>query len=137
MCIGFIALNLACLRLGLFVAEQVVLRYEYGSETVDREHLRLIELKPALRVSNGDRLESWTFRHFLISAAVWLSSAVPTCLLISKVLPAEYRDISEWRTADAGEDPDARGVSCLVVVLIFLTLVFSCIGAMWVDALFF
>jgi len=140
LCIGFIALNLGGLRLGFKVAEQVILRSVYGSDTVHREHLRIIAVKPTLQVSNGDRLEEWSFRHYLISGAVWIASVVGFGSLIRQVLPSEYRKMAESTSvnrADDSQEEQRVGLPCLVVVLIFLTLFFSCIGAMWVDVLFF
>lgn len=142
LCIGLIALHLGCTRLGLKVAEQVVLRAEYGSDTVHAEHLRIVSVKPTLQVSNGDRLEEWSFVHFLISAGVWVVSLLGLGVMIRKVLPAEYREIVESgsevpENSDSSPADDSHGLPLLVVILIFITLFASCIGSIWISHLFF
>jgi hypothetical protein len=142
LCIGLIALYLGCSRLGFKVAEQVVLRAEYGADAVHTEHLRIVSVKPTLQVSNGDRLEEWSFAHFLISASVWVVSLLGLGAMIWRVLPAEYRDIVESgsdvpENTDSSTADDSHGLPLLVVILIFITLFASCIGSIWINHLFF
>ncbi|HSG70338.1 MAG TPA: hypothetical protein VLA12_07975 [Planctomycetaceae bacterium] len=143
LCVGLIALHLGCSRLGFKVAEQIVLRAEYGSDTLHAEDLRIVSVKPTLQVSNGDRLEEWSFTAYLISAGVWVVSLFGLGAMIWRVLPAEYRDIVESGSTEpeandgSSTADDSHGLSLLVVILIFITLFASCIGSIWISHLFF
>lgn len=123
----FFAAAFGALSLGLWTANQVVLRQVYGSEEVDRSGLRITAIKPDLRVSNGDTLEEWSFRHRLISAVVWLPSTIGLFLALRRLMPAEYRKLADLKRPRqrSWEAPLWLRIGCLpfllVVILVFVT----------------
>lgn len=48
----FMAVGASSLRIALWTANEITLRYLYGWATVERDHLRIVKIKP-LVVSNG------------------------------------------------------------------------------------
>jgi hypothetical protein len=81
----------ATLGFANWIADQIMLRAVYGAEVVERDQLRIVSHKPIPRVSNGDDLEEWGFRRFLIASAIWLPSAMVVFLGLMCVVPREYR----------------------------------------------
>src|SRR5947207_12544253 len=74
-------------KLGLNVADYVVLRRVYGPATVAREHLTIVLTKHALRVSNGDVLEGWGPTHFAIACPIFPVFAISSCAIAYLLLP--------------------------------------------------
>jgi hypothetical protein len=96
----FFASCLATFRVAQGMADQVVLRWAYGRETVEREQLRIVSHKPVLQISNGDRLEQWTFRHFLVTSAIWLPLCAGVLVVLRSLLPRDYRGMAESLSPD-------------------------------------
>lgn len=119
----FFAAALGALNFGLWVADQVVLRLVYGSEEVDRLGLRLVAVKPDLKVSNGDTLEEkWSFRHWATSAVVWLPSTVGLFLALRRLMPADYRELADLRrpTEELPKLPTYVSVGCVLALLVLI-----------------
>jgi hypothetical protein len=114
----FFATGFATLQLSLRAADVLVLRWVYGPERVEREQLRVVAVKPALRVSNGERLEGWSFRHFLLSLALWLPLCAGSLFVLWLVLPGEYRGVAEALAWD--RLPTGRFTALLLPTVILL-----------------
>ncbi len=126
----FFAAALGALSFGLWVADQAVLRLVYGSEEVGRLGLRIIAVKPDVKVSNGDTLgEGWCFRHWAVSAIVWLPSTVGFFLGLRRLMPADYRELADLRgpTEELPKLPIYVSVGC-VLALLALILAFIRLG---------
>jgi hypothetical protein len=89
------------------IADQIMLRAVYGSEVVRRDQLRIVFHKPVPQVSNGDRLEDWSSRHFLISSAFWLPLALGALVVLFWVAPREYREMAKSFSREMAE-PSSR-----------------------------
>ena len=108
-------------------AEEIVLRLVYGPVAVHWEGLRFEKVKPGILVSNGDRLDGWSFPHFLITTAIWLPLFWLLVVTAWRRLPADYRERLPVRRAD---DPPAPGspldaVSLFAALLLTVVLVLS------------
>src|SRR5262249_3631482 len=93
----------ATLGFAVVTADPVVLRCVYGAEAVRRDQLRIVSHKPVPRASNGDRLEEWGFRHFLITSAIWLPLAGGVLFVLLGLVPRDYRETAEsfsWGMAE-------------------------------------
>jgi len=110
----FIAITMSMLRIGVWVASQVVLFQVYGRERVSREHLQIVKIKPRLVVSNGDVLWSRGFEHFLIVGAIWMTLTVLLFSLAWKLLPKPYHDAMQQGTY--------AGWSILTLIFLFFAL---------------
>lgn len=88
----------AALRMAIWAANQLTLRYLYGSATVSRLHLRIVRVKPQLVVSNGDVLRGIGFYHYLVGVAVWIPLSVTLLLVIYyQLMPKGSRETIEVR----------------------------------------
>ena len=118
----FFAAALGALSFGLWTANQVVLRAVYGSEEVDRWGLRITAIKPVLRVSNGDTLEEWGFRHFAIAGVVWVPSGLGLFFALRRLMPAEHRRLADLQRPreEAREVPFCLPVGCLPILLVLI-----------------
>ena len=125
----FFAAALGGLSFGLWVADQVVLRLVYGSDQVEQLGLRIVAIKPDLKVSNGDTLEEWSFRHWGISAIVWRPSTVGLFFGLRRLMPADYRGLADLQQSreDLSELPVWLPAGCLLLLLA-LVLVFVVAG---------
>jgi len=110
----FIAIAMSMLRIGEWVASQVVLFQVYGRERVSREHLQIVKIKPRLVVSNGDVLWSRGFEHFLIVGTIWMTLTVLLFSLAWKLLPKPYHDAMQQGTY--------AGWSILTLIFLFFAL---------------
>lgn len=110
----FIAIAMSMLRIGVWVASQIVLFQVYGRERVSREHLQIVKIKPRLVVSNGDVLWSRGFEHFLIVGAIWMTLTVLLFSLAWKLLPKPYHDAMQQGTY--------AGWSILTLIFLFFGL---------------
>jgi hypothetical protein len=102
----------ATLGLAIWAADQIVLRCVYGAEVVRRDQLRILSHKPVPQVSNGDRLEEWGFRHFLIASAIWLSLAGGALFCFMRLVPRDYREMMKEQSSQH------KGLPCLSCVLL-------------------
>lgn len=96
----FFASGFATLRISLWATHQLVLRWAYGPELVEREQLRIVSLKPVLQVSNGDRLEEWALRHFFLTGAIWLPLSAGVLFVLRWLLPRDCRGMAEALSLD-------------------------------------
>jgi hypothetical protein len=93
----------ATLGFAVWTADRVVLRCVYGAEAVRRDQLRIVSHKPVPRVSNGDRLEEWGLRRFLITSATWLPLAGGVLFVLMWLVPRDYREmVKEQSSRDKG-----------------------------------
>jgi hypothetical protein len=95
-----------------WTADQIVLRCVYGAEAVRRDQLRIASHRP-LRVSNGDRLEGWGFRIFLIILGIWFPLTLGILFVLRWGLPREYREMMKEHSS---RDKGLPGVTCLLVI---------------------
>jgi hypothetical protein len=94
MAMLFFASFLGALSMSLWTADQLVLRWVYGPEAVEREHLRIVHRKPFPQASNGDNLERWNLAYFLISSAVCVPLSIGLLVVLVRLLPQEYRELA-------------------------------------------
>jgi hypothetical protein len=106
----------ATLGFAIWTADQIVLRWVYGAEAVQRDQLRIVSHKPVLRVSNGDRLEGWGFWHFLITSAIWLPLAVGVLSVFMWLVPRDCREMVK-------ESSQGKGLPLLSFVLLIPTVI--------------
>jgi hypothetical protein len=99
-----------------WTADQVMLRCVYGAEAVQRDQLRIVSHKPVPRVSNGDRLEEWGFRHFLITSATWLPLAGGVLFVFMWLVPRDYREMVK-------QSSQGKGLPGLCFVLLIPTVI--------------
>src|SRR5438132_625390 len=80
-----------------FIAHYIFLIYVYGFSRVRADHLYFVTTPKvkAWIVSNGDRLVTGHFIHFLISLGLWWILFLGTFPLISRMLPATKNDNKE------------------------------------------
>ncbi len=117
----FFATALASLNVAIYTADQTVLRWAYGPDVVAREQLRIVSHKPVLRVSNGDQLEEWAGRHFLLTGPIWWSLFAGAFLVPWLLLPKDIRRMINQAS------PDKKPAGCFtarvvptLILLIFL-----------------
>jgi hypothetical protein len=119
----------ATLGLAVWTADQVVLRSVYGAEAVRRDQLRIVAHKPVPTVSNGDRLEEWGFRHFLIAAAIWPLLAGGVLFVLRWLVPGDCRKLLEEQSSRGGGLPTL----CLILLIPTVFLVI-CLSASFVAS---
>lgn len=84
------------LRLAMWAASELTLRYLYGQATVARLHLRIVRIKPQLVVSNGDVLRGIGIYHYLLGVAIWLTLSIVLLLVIyCRLVPSGCRKVFE------------------------------------------
>lgn len=107
------------LRLAMRTANDLILRYLYGSATVQHEHLRIVRVKPQLLVSNGDVLRGIGFYHYLVGVGIWFLLSVGLLLVIYYgFVPKECRQVFQ-----VSEPRDGQSISLFALI--------------WMIALFF
>jgi hypothetical protein len=107
----------ATLGFAVWTADQVVLRCVYGAEVVRRDQLLIVSHKPVPRISNGDRLEDWGFRHFLIASATWLPLAGGVLFVLLWLVPRDYREMLKEQSSQG------KGLPGLCFVLLIPTVI--------------
>jgi hypothetical protein len=110
----FIVIAMSMLRIGVWVASEVVLFQVYGRERVSHDHLQIVKIKPRLVVSNGDVLWSRGFEHFLMAGVIWMSLTILFFYLAWKLLPKPYHGAMQQGTY--------AGWSILSVIILFYAL---------------
>lgn len=112
------------LRLGIVLANTLVLWRVYGRAKVLKERLEITRIKPDLVVSNGDVLRGLAFQHYLVGAAVWLVSSLLAMLILYHFLlpPGLKRTLKERRTNTPGIIGTVWAFALFVLVVALLPL---------------
>jgi hypothetical protein len=127
----------ASLGFALWTADRIVLRCVYGAEAVQKNQLQIVSLKPVPQVSNGDRLEEWGNRHFLITSAIWMPLCFGVLSVVMRLVPRNYQGMARAQSSEHKGPPGLDLVLLIptVILVIYLLRSFVASGLMVLVAL--
>jgi hypothetical protein len=121
----FMAVGASSLRIAIWAANEITLWYLYGWATVERDHLRIVKIKP-LVVSNGDVLRGIGGYHYFVGIAVWLPLTVALMSLIYYTLLSERH-----RKALQAKEQAQSGSAGAMLWAIALPILVAAVLPMW------
>jgi len=122
----FMAVAASSFRIANWAANQITLWYLYGWATVERDHLRIVKIKPQLGVSNGDVLRGMGGYHYFVGIAIWLPLTFGLMALIYyTLLPRQHRKALQAKEQTQG------GSVVAVLWAIALPILVAAVLPMW------
>jgi hypothetical protein len=131
----FCACVTAGLKIGLRAADAIILRQVYGPQRVEREHLRIVNVKPTLLVSNGDVLKSHAIRYFLIACAVFLAIGAGGTLASMLFLPRPMRLALQHTRRSQPSGRDAKFTVLAAIIGTQLSISLLLLKPIWLNAI--
>ncbi|MGA2345554.1 MAG: hypothetical protein ABSF93_06080 [Candidatus Sulfotelmatobacter sp.] len=124
--VTFMAVAASSLRIAIWAANAITLWHLYGQATVDRDHLRIVKIKPQLVVSNGDVLRGIGGYHFFIGVIIWLPLTFALMSLIYyTLLPKRHREALQAKEQSQG------GSAVAVIWALALPILVTAVLPMW------
>jgi len=121
----FMAVAASSLRIAIWASNVITLWYLYGRATVERDHLRIVRVKP-LVVSNGDVLRGIGGYHYFVGVVIWLPLAFALMSLIGyTLLPKRHREALQAKEQSQG------GSAVAVIWALVLPILVTAVLPMW------
>ncbi len=121
----FMAVAASSLRIAIWASNVITLWYLYGRANVERDHLRIVRVKP-LVVSNGDVLRGIGGYHYFVGVVIWLPLAFALMSLIGyTLLPKRHREALQAKEQSQG------GSAVAVIWALVLPILVTAVLPMW------
>jgi hypothetical protein len=129
----FFACLTAGIKIGYRAADWVILREVYGPTRVRLEKLSIVDVKPTLIVSNGDRLKSHAMKHFFITCAFFFVG-MAGYLASHHLLPRSMNQALQHREPNPSRR-EGRSFMLAGIICLLLAIPLAILKPLWLNAL--